>query len=478
MTATLVTTQSASAVSWDDTTRSGVVTVSSNNLTLGQFNASVFNVSFTLTGALSSTVDNHIKFDIYGVDPSSAMQTTYCNNTVNCSYLSLSATNNSSSVDVSHSSFSTVAFDGQAAVTINLNDDIPAGTVLTLSFPIGTFKPVYCSPYILTMLFDRAFDSTMQVAKETWAMTYVSTIHKTVTFDANDGSGTTVTQCGVSPTALNHPWFEDPTYRLGYTLTGWSDGSGNTFTPGGTYNFNADVTLLAQWQANANTVTFDANGGSGSLNNQSSGSAADLSANAFIRSGFYFDGWNDQANGLGTDYADEENYSFASDITLYAQWRAIPVAPSATVIIQVPVGQPIANAPVALEADGLKVNTGYTVTVHSTPQIIDQGTIWSGRLSTTVRIPSNLESGWHRLVIEGTAADGTPWVEETFFKVSASGTLLATADTRPAELAMTGMNPSLITSSSLIGGALLILGAGFMTLNVGLGRRAKRQKAN
>lgn len=272
-----------------------------------------------------------------------------------------------------------------------------------------------------------------------------------------------------------------PTYS-GYVFNGWyTAATGGTLAgvAGATYSPSATsaTTLYAQWSVAARTVTYDANGGSGSMSAQSSGSAANLTSNAFTRAGYYFDGWDTLANGSGTDYANGASYPFASNVTLYAQWRAIPAVPTAQVDIQVPIGQPIANAPVALVADGLMDQTGYTVTVHSTPQIIDQGTIWSGRLNTTVRIPSNLESGWHRLVIEGTAADGTPWVEETYFKVSASGTLLATTDTKPAELAMTGQDSSIVTSVASLGLAMLLLGIGFFAANVSFSRRLKRSQA-
>jgi uncharacterized repeat protein (TIGR02543 family) len=206
--------------------------------------------------------------------------------------------------------------------------------------------------------------------------------------------------------------------------------------------------------------------------NQTSGSAVLLSTNTITRTGYGFTGWNTAANGSGTAYAVDATYPFTSSETLYAQWRALPAAPVAAVDIQVPVGSAIANAPVALDIDGLKDQTGYVVTVFSTPQIVDQGTIWSGRLNTTVRIPSNLEAGWHRLVIEGTAADGTPWTEENFFKVSPGGILLATSEVVPAELAMTGSNAVPVFYGA---GALIIFGIGFLIANTTLRRRVKQK---
>jgi uncharacterized repeat protein (TIGR02543 family) len=264
--------------------------------------------------------------------------------------------------------------------------------------------------------------------------------------------------------------------RTGYTFNGWfaaaTGGSAlaNGYAPGGT----SAVELHAQWtavQASA-TVTFDANGGSGTLTAQISGSAAALTSNNGItRNGYYFNGWNTVAAGGGTAYADGANYAFSSSTTLYAQWRAIPATPTAAVAIQVPVGQPIANAPVALEADGLKVNTGYTVSVRSTPQIIEQGTIWSGRLSTTVRIPANLEAGWHRLIIEGTAADGTPWVETNYFQVSPTGVLEATSATDPAATLVNtgGSAPAVAPIATLI----VLLGAAIVGMTAVVRRRRK-----
>ncbi|MEZ5256618.1 MAG: InlB B-repeat-containing protein, partial [Ilumatobacteraceae bacterium] len=74
------------------------------------------------------------------------------------------------------------------------------------------------------------------------------------------------------------------------------------------------------------TVTFDANGGSGSMANQTSTSQASLSANAFTRSGYTFSGWNTAADGSGTSYAEGGTYPFSSNTTLFAQWTALPSA--------------------------------------------------------------------------------------------------------------------------------------------------------
>lgn len=73
------------------------------------------------------------------------------------------------------------------------------------------------------------------------------------------------------------------------------------------------------------TVTFDANGGSGSMSPQSSSTATNLTPNSYTRSGFTFAGWNTTPDGTGTAYPDGASYPFASSTTLYAQWAATPV---------------------------------------------------------------------------------------------------------------------------------------------------------
>ncbi|MBQ3829643.1 MAG: InlB B-repeat-containing protein [Spirochaetales bacterium] len=69
-------------------------------------------------------------------------------------------------------------------------------------------------------------------------------------------------------------------------------------------------------------VTFDSNGGSGSMAVQEmkGRTATALSANAFTKEGYLFLEWSTKADGSGTAYADGQSVSLDSDITLYAQW--------------------------------------------------------------------------------------------------------------------------------------------------------------
>ena len=74
------------------------------------------------------------------------------------------------------------------------------------------------------------------------------------------------------------------------------------------------------------TVTFDRNSFSaaGSMADETHSTPTALTTNTFTRSGYTFAGWNTSPFGNGTDYADGAIYSFSDDITLYAQWTALP----------------------------------------------------------------------------------------------------------------------------------------------------------
>ncbi|MGB8197509.1 MAG: InlB B-repeat-containing protein, partial [Acidimicrobiales bacterium] len=50
----------------------------------------------------------------------------------------------------------------------------------------------------------------------------------------------------------------------------------------------------------------------------------------FTNPGYTFAGWNTEANGSGTSYGDGANYSFSSDMSLYAQWTAVPIIHTVT----------------------------------------------------------------------------------------------------------------------------------------------------
>ena len=147
-----------------------------------------------------------------------------------------------------------------------------------------------------------------------------------ITFDKNDGSGTTATQTvpyGESAT-LNTNSFT----RAGYTFSGWNtkaDGSGTAYGDGASVSPSSNVTLYAQWQLNTYSFSFDANGGTGSMSGGSAayGESIQLPGNTFTRPKYTFTGWNTKADGSGTSYTDNASLTLTEDTTLYAQWILI-----------------------------------------------------------------------------------------------------------------------------------------------------------
>ena len=76
-------------------------------------------------------------------------------------------------------------------------------------------------------------------------------------------------------------------------------------------------------------VKYNANGGAGTTSSQVkvSGQSLTLRNSGFTRSGYTFVRWNTKANGSGTSYSAGGTYTANADVTLYAQWEAIPPEP-------------------------------------------------------------------------------------------------------------------------------------------------------
>ena len=123
-----------------------------------------------------------------------------------------------------------------------------------------------------------------------------------------------------------------------YPFCGWNtkaDGSGISYSNKQVVTDIAAegqiITLYAQWEGFSThisfgmscTVHFDANGGTGTMADQSfeSGAENHLKANTFTRDGYIFTGWNTKADGTGTAYTDQQNIIMIGNFTLYAQWQ-------------------------------------------------------------------------------------------------------------------------------------------------------------
>ena len=151
----------------------------------------------------------------------------------------------------------------------------------------------------------------------------------TVSYDANGGTGAPGRQTKTYGVTLTLTTIQ-PT-RKNYLFLGWSkdrNATSASYTAGGSYTDNADVTLYAVWRYDPETYTirYDANGGTGAPESQTKtyGVPLTLSAVKPTRAGYEFLGWSTDPTTMLTNYAPGERYTDEASVTLYAVWRYIP----------------------------------------------------------------------------------------------------------------------------------------------------------
>ncbi|MDO4445736.1 MAG: InlB B-repeat-containing protein, partial [Bacillota bacterium] len=126
--------------------------------------------------------------------------------------------------------------------------------------------------------------------------------------------------------------------RTGYTFQGWSEQKNATspdFKENSKINFVNDKTVYAVWKANNYTVKFEANGGTGTMQDQTMTYDVEkpLVKNTFIKEGYTFKGWNVKQTGLkallgkSATYTDGQIVKNLTDkengtVTLEAVWEA------------------------------------------------------------------------------------------------------------------------------------------------------------
>ena len=159
----------------------------------------------------------------------------------------------------------------------------------------------------------------------------------TVKFSQNGGTGVSLSDAtckyGTSYTTPSSGYT-----KQGYKLVGWNtkaNGSGTSYGLGDSYiNLSSThgdtVTLYAQWEIVSYNVKFNANGGSGTMANQTLtyGTTETLNLNTFTHegSGACFGGWKRTSTGTKAEYSDGETKIFnlastqGATVTLYAHW--------------------------------------------------------------------------------------------------------------------------------------------------------------
>ena len=151
--------------------------------------------------------------------------------------------------------------------------------------------------------------------------TFVQAEH-TVRFNANGGSGAPSAVTKYYKNSLTLP--TTVPVRSGYRFLGWSASSGAatpSYSAGGTYTADNDITLYAVWESLSYTLSFDMNGGTGSLDPiHVTGGTCTIPDYTPQRTGYDFLGWSTNRSATTASYHAGDTYS-GGTATLYAVWR-------------------------------------------------------------------------------------------------------------------------------------------------------------
>ena len=159
-----------------------------------------------------------------------------------------------------------------------------------------------------------------------WESTVVDPDTWTIRYNANGGTG-----------SMQENEYEDGTQihiaTNGFSYTGkvfvsWNtaaDGSGVTYNPGQLLVVTENLDLYAIWAdegVTLYTVTYHANGGSGSMPSMTypQGTLINILENAFTHTLNFLE-WNTAADGTGTSYVPAQQVALEADLDLYAIWE-------------------------------------------------------------------------------------------------------------------------------------------------------------
>lgn len=177
----------------------------------------------------------------------------------------------------------------------------------------------------------------------------------TLTLDANGGylDGGVLEDGKPNTVATLSPTYDKTTFndvgnlnpqRTGYTFKGWytakDDGTqiydaagkcrnDGTYWKDGKWHYAGNAILYAHWTPNTYTVSYDANGGTGTMKSDTATYDSPYTTRnneGFKKTGYTFNGWNTEKDGTGENWTSRIGkpfkWNYAHDVKLYAQWKA------------------------------------------------------------------------------------------------------------------------------------------------------------
>jgi len=154
----------------------------------------------------------------------------------------------------------------------------------------------------------------------------------TVTFNANGSSGTAPTAQTVAAGSVIYLPNSSGLSKSGYTFGDWNtnpSGTGDNFSAGSSYTVTGNITLYAKWNVVLYTVTFNANGASGTAPSAQTVNADTVislpNKGGLIIEGNIFIGWSESSSGNSTIYSIGDSIIITGNMVFFAQW--VPANP-------------------------------------------------------------------------------------------------------------------------------------------------------
>ena len=196
---------------------------------------------------------------------------------------------------------------------------VAVGTTLTKpGYTFNGWKDETATAYLAGATFTVAATNVILTAQ--WTANPL----RTITYNAGTGTGTVPTQVDVLQGATFIVAVGTGLTKPGYTFNGWKDATDTAYAAAATYTAGAgNVVLTAQWSATSQSVTYIANGATGTVPTQvnvlTAGTFTVAAASTLTKTGSTFTGWKD-ANGI--DYSAGSVFTMGiTNVTLTAQWQ-------------------------------------------------------------------------------------------------------------------------------------------------------------
>ena len=215
-----------------------------------------------------------------------------------------------------------------AGTPVNIDLTVPANLIDSMSLKSGYYNVLFTvesddNNDIEWREILHVYQNLVSTLTKNFTDDYFNNNVYNVTWVYNDAAiSTETTNSVIHGDAVTYP--SPPPTRSGYTLDDWYTDDG-TFANAwvSTDHPVKDITLYARWKS---TVTYNANGGGSDTTADTYGGFTMANVTVPVQgslalTGFTFDGWNEQANGGGTNYAAGATYTPAGITTLYARWK-------------------------------------------------------------------------------------------------------------------------------------------------------------